>query len=259
MPGEVQVHYPASARVLTNTYLLHDIFTYSEAWEQRRSFLVACTTVCRPFYHSAIPLLWSNLVTLLPLWHLLAPANASLPFGHVNMQETNAKLAEFLLKVRFFLPSYSVSLAHHHEISGQLSAVISRSDTMEPLSLACGPSPSDISLLVSTGHMRRNSFPDSRCLQAERRKSHSPPPAHLRVVGQYPGPRRRFHHVIQPISPLCHTQILRVPRRGRNRSIDSQAARVLPVPREARGLHGISSPHAGLRPRSGAGRILPPS
>ena len=111
MPGEVQVHYPASARVLTNTYLLHDIFTYSEAYEERRSFLLACTTVCRPFYHSAIRLLWSNLVTLLPLWHLLAPPSASCPFDFIGMLKKNDILVEFLQKVRFFfraIPSRSL-------------------------------------------------------------------------------------------------------------------------------------------------------
>ncbi|KAI1787331.1 hypothetical protein LXA43DRAFT_714290 [Ganoderma leucocontextum] len=73
--------YPSvSAQVLTNIDLLHGIFTFMPfAPDNRDSYLARCATVSHTFHEPAIRVLWRNLRSLVPLWHLLAPSNT--PFA----------------------------------------------------------------------------------------------------------------------------------------------------------------------------------
>ncbi|KAM5536108.1 hypothetical protein V8D89_010207, partial [Ganoderma adspersum] len=74
------IHPLASVRVLTNADLLHGIFTFVPwASGTRDSYLAQCAAVCHTFHEPAIRVLWRDLGTLLPLWHLLAPQNTPLP------------------------------------------------------------------------------------------------------------------------------------------------------------------------------------
>ncbi|KAI1795450.1 hypothetical protein LXA43DRAFT_914184 [Ganoderma leucocontextum] len=76
------VHPPASAQVLTNTDLLHCIFVFVPLPPDSRlrdSYLAQCAVVRRAFHEPAIRVLWRNLDSLLPLWHLLAPPNTPFP------------------------------------------------------------------------------------------------------------------------------------------------------------------------------------
>ncbi|PIL23586.1 hypothetical protein GSI_14899 [Ganoderma sinense ZZ0214-1] len=74
------IHPLASVRVLTNADLLHGIFTFvPRASEKRDSHLARCATVCRAFHEPTIRVLWRDLDSLLPLWHLLAPPNTLFP------------------------------------------------------------------------------------------------------------------------------------------------------------------------------------
>ena len=130
---------PASAQVLTNTDLLHGIFTFiPRSSPLRHSYLLGCTTVCRTFHAPAIRVLWRTLETLVTLWHLLAPSNVTYPFGYTYSGGRDKILLDYLYEVSTF---FSTALCLAHDITGQFRAVIPRSNTMGPLSLACRPRP----------------------------------------------------------------------------------------------------------------------
>ena len=94
---------PASAQVLTNTDLLHGIFTFlPRSSPLRHSYLLGCTTVCRTFHAPAIRVLWRTLETLVTLWHLLAPSNVAYPFGYTYSGGRDKILLDYLHEVSTF-------------------------------------------------------------------------------------------------------------------------------------------------------------
>ena len=102
---------PASAQVLTNTDLLHGIFTFlPRSSPLRHSYLLGCTTVCRTFHAPAIQVLWRTLETLVTLWHLLAPSNVAYPFGYTYSGGRDKILLDYLHEVSTFFPQHCASL-----------------------------------------------------------------------------------------------------------------------------------------------------
>ncbi len=106
----VEARLPASAQVLTNTDLLHGIFTFVPlASTNRDSYLARCATVCHTFHEPAIRVLWRNLRSLLPLWHLLAPSDT--PFDADYFSPTRYEVLKYLQKVSRFI-SHAFRFAH---------------------------------------------------------------------------------------------------------------------------------------------------
>ncbi len=136
----------SAARVLTNPHLLHAIFTFLPLTQDGRdSYLARCATVCRAFQEPADRILWRNLDALLPLWHILAPSNIPFPsrYYYYNSDDglhDHGEVLTYLQKVSTFV-SRTSRLAHKVSLPGQLCAFISRSNTMEPLSMAYHPCP----------------------------------------------------------------------------------------------------------------------
>ncbi|KAM5530051.1 hypothetical protein V8D89_016283 [Ganoderma adspersum] len=80
------VHTSACNLVLTNSDLLHSVFTFvivpprwTRSQHDRHDRLARCATVCHGFHESAIRIIWRKLDSFFPLWHLLAPPNAKRP------------------------------------------------------------------------------------------------------------------------------------------------------------------------------------
>ena len=80
-PAQRHHHYMANMlpsspvlRVFVNDDLLHMIFTSLKTKPRPSNrTLAVCARVCRAFYGPAIGLLWQEMDTILPLWHLLEP------------------------------------------------------------------------------------------------------------------------------------------------------------------------------------------
>lgn len=112
-------HRPPSTQVLTNADLVYPIFTFISS-DNLKSSLAQCATVCRTFHEPAIQVLWRNLRSLLPLWHLLAPTNTSFDANYYST--TRYDVLRYLQEVGI-LVSTTVGLAHNS--LGHLCATIS--------------------------------------------------------------------------------------------------------------------------------------
>ena len=101
------VRAPARTLVLTNSDLLHCIFTFvpeplSDNPSSRNyvypHYLAPCTTVCRAFYLPAVQHLWRTLPSLFPLWYLLAPPNTKCPPSYYT-SPPDTKQSDYIYQV----------------------------------------------------------------------------------------------------------------------------------------------------------------
>ena len=103
----------ASIQVLTNADLLYIIFTFVPLSSNNRdNDLAQCVHVSHTFHESAIRVLWRNLDSLLPLWHLFAPPNTPFPTGSYKHTafSNNDGVCDYLKAVRVPVHHILISL-----------------------------------------------------------------------------------------------------------------------------------------------------
>ena len=86
-------------QVLMNDDLLRIIFQFCNSHSEGSSAdLANYARVCRAFYRPAVGLLWTELSSITPLWHLLAP-----PTHHSYHEHTEyTRIEEYLCFVSLF-------------------------------------------------------------------------------------------------------------------------------------------------------------
>ncbi len=81
----------SAAQVLSNDYILRNIFNthsylYNDYGRLQNDDLARCARVCQAFSDPALRALWRELASVLPIWHLLSPADLPYPRKHEQME-----------------------------------------------------------------------------------------------------------------------------------------------------------------------------
>ncbi|RDX44945.1 hypothetical protein OH76DRAFT_1408559 [Lentinus brumalis] len=81
----------SAAQVLSNDYILRNIFNthsylYNDYGRLQNDDLARCARVCQAFSEPALRVLWRELASVLPIWHLLSPPDLPYPRKREQME-----------------------------------------------------------------------------------------------------------------------------------------------------------------------------